>query len=214
MDNEKNTKTVNPSTVQNWNVERTSKTSVQDILSSNGNKFTFQFDNENVSAVHIYIGYDKISGKISFQVIKSADDTKENTKAVAVVNVDAAKSQLPPLDISSGEDPHFISYEDANQRINDYINSTKRDAWIEETLSGGNEIWQAFVVDEIDFEPNSSYDCYLALDTKDEKHYIDLIVYNTSAGVENGLRDMSMPCPPYGISGKTAIDKFGLLQNL
>jgi hypothetical protein len=214
MGNENETPTVDLSAVQNWNAERANETNVKDILSNNGNKFSFQFVDKHVSAVHIYVGYNKNSGKINFQVIKSDEDTKENENAVAVVSVDAAKSHLPPLNINAGNDPHFIDYETANARINDYINPAMRDAWVHDTLSNGNEIWQAFVVDKIDFEPNSSYDCYLALETKDEKHYIDLIVYNTNGTVENGLRDMSTPCPPYGSSGKTAIDNFGLLQNL
>lgn len=213
---EESTVNVNIPSVSNWNTERKSKTSVENILGQNGNKFSFQFSDSHVSAVHIYIGYNNADGKINFQVIKAADDTKDNTKAVAVLHPDTVMVPLPEITVvSEGDDPHFISYAEANNRVNDYINPTKRDSWITNSFADGNEILQVFVVDAVDFEPGHTYDCYLGLKSNESGgHNPDLIIYNTGSGVTNGLRDLVGLAPPFKSKGKSKKSNFGLLENV
>ncbi|MGB5981304.1 MAG: hypothetical protein WBG46_04095 [Nonlabens sp.] len=210
-----NNATINIPSVANWDVERKSESSVKTILNDNGNHFQFQFPDENVEAVHIYLGYDSESEKINFQVVKAGHDTKANTNAIALVNVKSQKVQLPSVTNTVDLNPHHISDMEATARVNSYIDSSKRDAWVSELFLNSQEVFQAFVVDAIDFEPGNTYDCFLGLKENEENnHVIDLIIYNTSSTIEEGIRDMTGSVPPYKATGRKQRSNFGLLDNL
>ncbi len=201
--------------ISNWNKERVSQNSLKTILQNSGNSFQFSFDDEQTADVHVYFSYDTENQELSFQVIKASQDTKENTQAVAIGNVGNTMHYLPSPAETNDTNPHSIDYTTASQRVNDYMNATKRDAWISHLFSKSLEVVQVFVIDAIDFEPGSTYDCFLGL--KDEENgtqKIDMMVYNSSESVLVGMRDISLPVPPFKPSGATDKAKFGALVNI
>ncbi len=201
--------------ISEWSKMLSSKGDLKNILQNAGNRFNFSFAGNQTADVHIYFSYDSENQELSFQVINASQDTKENKQAVAIKSTGTTKKALPDLSNIADSNPNFIDYTTASQRVNDYMNDSKRNAWLDQLFSKNLDVAQAFVVDAIDFEPGSSYDCFLGLKTlEDESQEIDLLVYNTSQSIQVGIRDMSIPIPPYKGSGALSRDKFGALDNI
>lgn len=201
--------------ISQWKQKLDSKQDLKSILQNAGNRFSFSFEDEQTADVHIYFSYDSENQELSFQVIKANYDTSENTKAIAIKSTGVTKNALPDLSDVTDSNPNFIDFSTASQRVNDYMNDSKRDAWLDHLFLKNLDVVQVFVVDAIDFEPGSIYECYLGL--KNEiggSQAIDMMVYNASDSVLVGVRDMAKPVPPFKPTGATSRSKFGALDNI
>lgn len=213
-----------------WNTIRKEEEEVQSIFNLQGNMFNFIKPNANFQSFHIYVACDD-SRNLHFYFIASSDDANKKFDWVYSSQIKKLKYSLP-VSTQPPNETKFIDWSSANKWVNDWINDTKRNAWVSNNFSvdsENNNIVQAFEIDASDFEINDLHNCYLAL-KKDEsgKYQVDIVVYNTathtllntvSKVANNGVKpaysfeDLARPVPPFGQDG-LEYRNFGVLVDL
>jgi|GEM_PF-4277066 len=219
-----------------WDSIRKSPISVSNMFKSSRNKFSFKPNSSfKNNTIHAYVGYNANANSLNFTFISKEADTIKNT---SLINEKGALPVLEFGDFQSYQDStqksnnvDAITWTTANQRVKNWKNPNTRKTWIKALFEKGNtNIFQAFVINGIDFELDATHDCYLALKsdtikgnskTQDSIIYTaDLIIVNTKTSkvvsFNKELEDVTAPIPPFKplTDPRTDEKHFGLLETL
>ncbi|GHC45186.1 hypothetical protein [Ulvibacter litoralis] len=228
----KNLPTLNVQTeyITLWNTIRKEEEEVQSIFNLQGNMFHFIKPTADIKSFHIYVACDA-SRNLHFYFISSSDDANKKFNWVYSSQIKQLKYSLPQSTQPPTE-TKFIDWSSANKWVNNWIDDSKRNAWISDNFSvdsDKNNIVQAFEINANDFEINDIHNCFLALKKDGSGNYqADLVVYNTAtqtlvntvSKVLNGgvkpafsFEDLARPVPPFGGDG-LEYKNFGVLVDL
>ena len=205
-------KKIDKNLILNWNTKRVIKADVKELFKEAGNFFSFTLNEAIEDDLHIYFGIN--GSERSFYIIKASDDTKENENYLAHAAMANTKKALPPFNEGLGENSNTIPWAEANDCVNNWINDSKRETWIDNkfTSEGSNgAIFLAFIVDAIDIAVGEEHEFYLSLKEENNLLNADLIVVNVENGiVSKNIEDMVHSVPPFG----EIYSDFGLLESL
>jgi hypothetical protein len=203
---------MNKDLIVNWNDIRVKKGEVTDLFKEAGNFFSFTLNEAIADDLHIYFGIN--GSERSFYIIKASEDTVENESFLAHASMDNAKKTLPVFNTGSTENENTISWDDANDCINNWISDSKRETWIDDRFAAEGDngaIFLAFRVDAVDIAVGEEHEFYLSLKEDNNTLNADLIVVNVESGiVSKNIEDMVHSVPPFG----DIYSKFGLLKSL
>lgn len=194
-----------------WNDQRKDEDTVKDVLDRASNRFSFARISSSNEDLHIYMGYDLNSNSVKLTIIEKQNDTISNTSCIGEYPLsNGAKCKLPDFIQTGPPNPNDIPWEEANERINNWSSTTKREAWVHQRFSDydtSEAIFQAFVVSGNDVEFGAVHDCYLALrySEVDMTYKADLIIVNTNTGAIlnrsvqefSTVEDLVYPIPPF-----------------
>lgn len=204
--------TINTTLVTNWNSSRYEKLKVINLFEKVGNNFSFTLPNNETDDIHIYLGLNK--GEINLYLIKSSCDTIENRVCANAVILSNSKVPLHACP-TIGTNADTIFWQVANERINNWMNDTSRNSWINnqfENLNPKDAIFQVFIVKSMDIVPGDIHKAYLALKGDNVSGYsADLIIVNSNNQIiSKNIEDMVHSVPPFG----NLYSDFGLLNYL
>tara|TARA_B100000809_G_scaffold264259_1_gene319610 strand:- start:67 stop:882 length:816 start_codon:yes stop_codon:yes gene_type:complete len=220
--NETISTTIDKSLIIGWNNNRKDKDSINSILINSGNKFSFVKDRVS-KTIHAYMGYNDESKRLSLTFVDSAADTIGNKVCIAKAIASEGMENLPDFKHIDKDNPDYISMDTAKTRITNWTTADIREKWMtarfnkkEKEKEASNVIFQAFVINAIDFDAGVQHDCYIALkDTNIDKgaNNADLIILNTKTNkiVNASLEDLTTPIPPFG---NLPTNQFGLLETI
>jgi hypothetical protein len=216
-----------------WDYIRRDSALVKKIFNEGGNSFKFKpTDDINFQdTVHAYIYFDSnpvnkrdsLTKSLFFQFIKKKDDEyiendffQANPKFVNTdpqpIKVESHKFNYDKDIVRNNRDN--ILLDTVINRIKNWNNSAKRNHWISQQFKNNNTgIFQAFVINGIDFGKNTEHRCYFGLiyDSTTHSYSPDLIIVNTvtkkilSLALDNSanFEDLTRPVPPFGNESKT-----------
>ena len=220
-----------------WDSIRKDTSEVRKIFGNSRNKFSFKPNSSfNENTIHVYLGYNVTTKSLNFTFISRETDKINNT---SYLNNKGILPVLEPGDFESYKgrtdeqnNLDTISWSIAEQRVKNWKKDNIRQIWINNQFKEGEEstIFQAFVINGIDFEIDAKHDCYFALksdtiidDSKSTNtitYTADLIIVNTEMrkiiSLTKELEDVTAPIPPFKPikNPETNKDNFGLLETL
>lgn len=184
----------------------------------------------------MYDSNPKIDQRISFMFITKDADKKNNDFCIKTnhyTNLEPGNGKFESYEGNTRDSTNvdFIAWQAANQRVQNWKKDSIRQIWINAQFEQGDtNIFQAFVINGIDFEGDVKHDCYLALkDTvigKETIYTADLIIVNTvtkkvvsltkTGNETNALEDVTAPNPPFKPTSTSRTDEeyFGLLESI
>ena len=224
-----------------WDYIRRDSTLVKKIFKEEGNsfKFTPKDDITFQDTVHAYIYFNSnlvnkrnsLTNSLFFRFIKKKDDKyikkdyfEKNPKFVLTdpqdMNVESHEFNFD--NDSPRKNKDNINLDTAKIRIKHWNDPTKRNRWISQQFENNNSgIFQAFVINGIDFERNAEHRCYFGLkyDSITNSYSPELIIVNTviceivSLAPDNSanFENLTRPVPPFGNMPKT---DFKLIQQV
>jgi hypothetical protein len=212
-----------------WDYIRRDSALVKKIFEEGGNsfKFTPKDDMTFQDTVHAYIYFDSngvnnkdsLTKSLFFRLIKKEDDryiennfSQKNPKFVEtdppLISVDSQEFNFNIDRTRNNKDN--IHLDTARTRIDNWNNPKIRNQWISQQFEKSNTgIFQAFVINGIDFEKNTEHRCYFGLkyDSIADSYSPDLIIVNTAKDYIKSLtanfEDLTRPVPPFGSQSKT-----------
>lgn len=204
---------INESALHKWDIIRKQPDRVKSIFKNSGNKFSFtkKTKDKKGTVYFAYAGYTKKNNQLSFTIIKSKKGKKKDSICIATADVNHEKTTLPDYTPVDEDNPEAISWKEANKRINNWIDDSKRNTWIKERFKIAekpkNAIFYAFYIHDIDFKYGIEHDCYLALRKISDNYQAELIIVNTETKqavslpfkkqeIAN-LENLTAPVPPF-----------------
>ncbi len=209
------TVTINDQIVKKWEDARTNAAAIKTIANASGNKFQFSFAS-TTDSIHVYLGVDA-NEILSVTVIPTNDDTIINTQCLGIHSISGSKETLSSFVPGTGNE-NAISWGVANTRINNWIDSVKRDAYIDaSTASSSAPLVLAFYVDKMDFDFGDTHFGYLGLieTTIDgvTTYAADLTIYSEAEEAKY-LEDLTVLVPPFKGGRVSDQANFGLYNRI
>lgn len=233
VDTTSSTLQVDTAAIINWNSLRKDESNLKPVLAM-GNRFSFVKSDANTTRIHAYVGWS--GGQVQFYLMDAAMDQSPNLTCSSMASLSTEMYTLPyEMDTTNEADSNAIKQQIASERIDNWLDTTKRNQWI--TQMGDTNVFQAFVIHADDIAYGQEHYGYFALKEFPEgsgTYQADLVLVNAQTGVvvsliENkkntlaqqaySLQDMTAPIPPFKPSPYFPVEaleytSFGILEFL
>lgn len=183
----------------NWEAARTDESTLEETF-DDGNTFTFVDQGWSTTGkIHAYPSISD-AGEFGFYFVHE-DDVADFTKYIYVPVNAGLKDNYLEEDALAESGETSISWEDADTRISDWLNTTKRTNWIEtstdETIVDPDTgVFTYCIIPAADFSIGTEHTCFIALKPGS---LFDMIIVNT-VGTEYDYKDIVHSVPPFGVS--------------